>query len=77
MRDCKGYVLEHRLVMAQHLGRPLSRNETVHHKDTNALNNDFSNLQLRQGQHGKGGAFCCTDCGSHNIVSVSLVEGAQ
>ena len=38
--------LEHRLVMAQVLGRPLTDNESVHHKDGNRLNNDPSNLEL-------------------------------
>ena len=28
------------------LGRPLAKNETVHHKDGNPLNNAFDNLQI-------------------------------
>lgn len=67
-----GYVLEHRLVMAKKLGRPLSDHETVHHKDLNHQNNDPGNLQLRIGKHGKGAAFQCVDCGSFNIEALSL-----
>lgn len=39
-------ILEHRHVMQSHLGRPLRRDEIVHHVDENKLNNDISNLQL-------------------------------
>jgi hypothetical protein len=39
-------VLEHRHVMAKHLGRPLLRTEVVHHIDGDGLNNDVSNLQI-------------------------------
>ena len=38
--------LEHRLVMAQLLGRALENDESVHHKDGNRLNNDPANLEL-------------------------------
>lgn len=72
MADSQGYVREHRLVMARHLGRPLGRSETVHHKDLDHSNNVLSNLQLRQGRHGKGAAFQCLDCGSHNVVAKEL-----
>lgn len=67
-----GYMLEHRYVMSQHLGRPLARNETVHHIDGDRQNNSLDNLQLRTGRHGNGQAFECLDCGSHNVVAVAL-----
>jgi DNA-binding transcriptional regulator YiaG len=37
---------EHRYVMEQYLGRKLSRDEVVHHKDGNKENNDIENLEL-------------------------------
>lgn len=41
-----GYVLEHRLVMENYLGRYLTSNEIVHHVDQNTKNNDISNLRV-------------------------------
>ncbi len=48
-----GYVMEHRLVMAQHLGRLLSKTEVVHHIDHDPRNNTLDNLQLfaTNGEH--------------------------
>lgn len=40
------WVLEHRYVMEQILGRSLFKGETVHHKDGNKQNNQESNLEL-------------------------------
>ena len=46
-------IKEHRLIMALHLGRALSRREVVHHIDCDPGNNDISNLMLFacQGDH--------------------------
>jgi len=41
-----GYVLEHRLKVAQQIGRPLKSEEVVHHVDHNPENNEIENLIL-------------------------------
>lgn len=54
MRNNRGRVLEHRLVVARRLGRPLFPYEKIHHKDGNKQNNDDSNLELWEKSHGEG-----------------------
>jgi len=44
----KLYVAEHRLAMEKTLGRYLTKNEVVHHRDENTLNNSLDNLQLME-----------------------------
>lgn len=41
-----GYVLMHRVIMENHLGRLLGKDKVVHHKDHNKFNNSVDNLEV-------------------------------
>lgn len=65
--DRDGYVLEHRYVMEQFLGRFLDSKEVIHHKNENRSDNRIENLHLvsSQGEHMK----------IHNPKGVSVFSG--
>lgn len=44
--NCRGYVKLHRLIMEKHLGRYMTKEEEIHHKNGIKSDNLFSNLQL-------------------------------
>lgn len=67
-----GYVLEHRVVMENYLGRLLDDDEVVHHVDDNKKHNDIENIELclkgvHERYHGivhgrKMAALKCPEC---------------
>lgn len=53
-----GYVLYHRIVVENHIGRLLTQDEVVHHKDHNKKNNCIDNLEITsQQEHARSHGF--------------------
>lgn len=49
-----GHILEHKYIMSQHLGRPILKEETIHHKNGIKTDNRIENLELWNTRHCKG-----------------------
>lgn len=81
-RNKHGYVLQHRLVMEQYIGRYLMPQERVHHIDHDPRNNKIENLQLipTNSQHiilhsfgrRKTSGQRCPKCNSDNVTKDGL-----
>jgi transposase len=74
MANGQGYTPEHRYVMAQYFGRPLRKDESVHHISGDKKDNRIENLQLRINQHGTGQCFKCNNCGSTDVEPVEIAD---
>lgn len=62
-----GYVLEHRVIMENHLGRVLNDNELVHHINENTKDNRIENLEVvtnkkHVGIHHRKAKFIILEC---------------
>lgn len=66
-----GKVLQHVFNMAEHIGRPLTKNECVHHIDRDRTNNDLANLQLLTlKEHVR--LHCVEDLGTTYIINICI-----
>jgi hypothetical protein len=70
------WLLEHRYVMEQELGRPLARHEHVHHINGDKTCNQPGNLELWKGSHPHGvkaSDYHCAGCYCHTKEDMRII----
>ena len=85
MANINGVVLEHRLVMAEHLGRMLLTREVVHHKNGNRRDNCIENLELTTPEAhiethrlpAEMITIVCANCGVSFEKKASIIRGRR
>lgn len=66
LKTIDGFIGEHRVVMAEHIGRKLFHYESVHHRNGQRDANRIENLELWVGKHRSGqraSEIKCPHCG--------------
>lgn len=71
VRTPEGWRKEHRVVMEQMLGRPITEEESVHHRNGVKIDNRPENLELRVRYHGKGASNHCPTCTCDSTITIT------
>ena len=75
--DSSGWVYQHVLVMEREIGGYVGREFTIHHRNADRKDNSPENLELRVGQHGKGGDAIPTllNVPAHRETAIRVLKG--